>query len=428
MVVENMRRIGARASIILLLAATTLSAHAIPSIGGQRYVPSPLELASEALTHGDLAKAQAAFLALNAANPKAPEPYLGLAEIAIRKNDPHAAEAYLTRGIQASPQTPGLHVARARLYALQNRVPIAIADFQSAIALAPQKSFARLELANYFTQRLGQPQKALPLYQQALAIEPGNAAARYGLGVDLALLKRYGDAVATFTEARRLAPNDPMPSVGLAQVLISQRNFKGALDAINAALVAKPDLTDAHLMRADILLGMQSPRQAAADYELVLKTAPNFVPALLGLAMAEQADARADAAEATYRTLLAKDVKQPVALNNLAMILAGRSDRLAEASDLAGRAVALAPKVAAFHDTLGYVALQRRVYQQAVSEFTLALKLQPSAETFAHLGQAQAAMGKKDDAEKSFRAALKLTPQYAPAQKGLAAIANAGRH
>lgn len=421
------RKIGTRAWIVWSLAAMVLPAHAVPSFGG-RYEPTPLELAGEALAHGDLAKAQTAFLALNAANPKAPEPYFGLAEIATRKNDLKAAESYLTQGIAAAPQTSGLRAARARLYALEGHVPQAIADYQSAIAVVPRENGARLELANYLIQRLNQPQKALPLYQQAIELDPQNATARYGLGVDLGMLKRYGEAAAALKEAQRLAPDNPMSSVGLAQIFVVQHNPKAALDAINAALAAKPDFTQARMLRADIQLSLQNARQASADYDAVLKAVPNFAPALLGLAMAEQADSRPDAAEATYRMLLEKDPKQPVALNNLAMLDAGRSDRMAEAFDFAKRAVALSPKTGAFHDTLGYVALQSRNYDQAVSEFTLALKLQPSAETFTHLGQAEAAMGKKDDAEKSFRAALKMAPQYAPAQTALLALTSPARH
>jgi hypothetical protein len=74
------------------------------------------------------------------------------------------------------------------------------------------------------------------------------------------------------------------------------------------------------------------------------------------------------------------------------------------------------------YSSLGFCHFQLKQYEEAIPYLVFDAKNFPNAATFTLLGKAQALTDDFDGAEASFRSALELTPDYADAKKGLAAV------
>jgi TPR repeat protein len=74
------------------------------------------------------------------------------------------------------------------------------------------------------------------------------------------------------------------------------------------------------------------------------------------------------------------------------------------------------------YSNLGYCHFRQKQYEEAIPYLGFDAKNFPNAATFTLLGKAQALTDDFDGAEASFRSALELTPDYADAMQGLAAV------
>jgi Flp pilus assembly protein TadD len=84
-----------------------------------------------------------------------------------------AAARTLAAGLVNCPQSPGLHLMRARKLQQAGLGNEAIAEYRESIRLRPNEAEAYIELANFYIN-LGQTNAAIPLLQQSLEAEPGN--------------------------------------------------------------------------------------------------------------------------------------------------------------------------------------------------------------------------------------------------------------
>jgi tetratricopeptide (TPR) repeat protein len=168
-------------------------------------------------------------------------------------------------------------------------------------------------------------------------------------------------------------------------------------------------LPEAHLHAKEILVPMSLAPDADVDVYLVL-------------ASALQASGDLDAAEKNYRKALSLQPDNAAAQNNLAYLLLTREGGdLAEAETLAGKAVAAAPKVASFHDTLARVRMKSGNQRGALESFQNALEIDPD-HIEAMIGKASvlAAMGQRAavrDVLRQIDAALPRKPQLSPELK-----------
>jgi Tfp pilus assembly protein PilF len=168
-------------------------------------------------------------------------------------------------------------------------------------------------------------------------------------------------------------------------------------------------LPEAHLHAKEILVPMSLAPDADVDVYLVL-------------ASALQASGDLDAAEKNYRKALSLQPDHAAAQNNLAYLLLTREGSdLAEAEALAAKAVASAPKVASFHDTLARVRMKSGNQRGALESFENALAIDPD-HIEALIGKASvlAAMGQQGavrDLLHQIDAALTRKPQLSPELK-----------
>ncbi len=187
------------------------------------------------------------------------------------------------------------------------------------------------------------------------------------------------------------------------RIMWMQTAVGGQLDAKTAEAwleqaqpLVKPDAADELVVlgRAWFELGgklkdqkmLETARSALARAsEIESAPVPLRMEAMIYLAQTFEQMKRLDDAEQAYRRAIALTPDNPIALNNLAMILMTQAkggaakQKLTEARDMASKAVSLKPNIATFHDTLGQACGALGDWDSAIKSYTEALNLSPNA-------------------------------------------------
>jgi tetratricopeptide (TPR) repeat protein len=223
-------------------------------------------------------------------------------------------------------------------------------------------------------------------YRAVLERAPGDVGALEGLGLLLAELGRYDEAMPLCEQALARDPDSLAVGIALGTILQAHGRPEDALACLEAALARAPDATAPLLAKARIrvaqLLLQRGDLEAAC--------------AALRLALASRPD------DAELQCHLG------VALLRL--------ERPGEAIDWLARAVALKPGMAAAHNARGaaWAALGR--HDDALGCYRATLASAPnSADAQHNVGTALAALGREDEALAAYDAALALDPAHAGA-------------
>jgi tetratricopeptide (TPR) repeat protein len=148
--------------------------------------------------------------------------------------------------------------------------------------------------------------------------------------------------------------------------------------------------------------------------EEVLATDPHHAAALLRLGMNRERDGQPAEARPLYERIVAGDASSPIALNNLAYMLGQDPVRRAQALGYARRAVALAPRVGAIQDTLGWVLYLDGRLEEAHRVLERAVELDPRAGLFRyHLARTLVQEGALQRATRQIELALRASQGFA---------------
>ena len=135
---------------------------------------------------------------------------------------------------------------------------------------------------------------------------------------------------------------------------------------------------------------------------------------------------RLDEAERIYREVLRVQPAHPEALHLLGLI-ACQTGHDATGAELIGRAIALHPSSAEYHNNHGRALARSGKWDEAIAAHRRALQLQPGyAEAHSNLGNALAARGLVAEAIAEYRRAIQAKPDYAQGHYNLGNALGAG--
>ncbi len=110
-------------------------------------------------------------------------------------------------------------------------------------------------------------------YDRATTVDPSNDAAKIRLG-ELFLRKyNFEEAQKAFEEVLQTNPNDPRALLGAARRLQADGQAGGD-SLLRAALTVNPEYPDAHVLHAEVLLGLEDYAAAQVDIDRALKVDP----------------------------------------------------------------------------------------------------------------------------------------------------------
>jgi tetratricopeptide (TPR) repeat protein len=131
------------------------------------------QLAGVHVERGDTALARSQFERCTAIAPKFPDAWAHLGALLDRGGDRRGAEHAVVTGLRHNPQSPGLHLARARQLREAGRNAEAIESYRASIRFRPNEADAHLELATTLF-RLERVPEGLVALNQAIAAEPNH--------------------------------------------------------------------------------------------------------------------------------------------------------------------------------------------------------------------------------------------------------------
>ncbi len=254
-------------------------------------------------------------------------------------------------------------------------------------------------------------QRTILNLQSRLRTDPSSSEGWLELGA--ALLQRvretadpslYPRAEAAFTKARELAPNDPLPLVGLGTLELARHRFAGALRTGQQALSMVPQLSTATGVVVDALVELGSYDDAAQAVQQMIDARPDlasyarvsYVRELFGdlpgalSAMLSAVQAGGGASENNAYVL--------VQAGNL-LVLSGRRD---QADAAYAQALQLFPDFPAALAAQGRAAVARGDLATAIARFSHAAAIVPLPEYVIAVGEAQEASGDRAAAADSY--------------------------
>jgi tetratricopeptide (TPR) repeat protein len=363
------------------------------------------------------AEARAAELKLLALRPDAPEVLAALSRLSLEEGDLDTAGAYARKLLSlAAMQEPGRADAGAG----------------SARERAQQASHEdeRRDLAGALL-RAGVPllgarrsAEALAQFEAALRLFPGHPELVFYRALALERRGRSREAAQLFEQvAEQPAPRGGAPS------FLGAEPAALALDArVQAALSRGREGDGAESRRALRTIFARHPVDEGAAlallesyeragraaevlplFEAALREHPSSETLLYALASAADRSGDKRSALSRMRELLALAPDHPGALNYVGYSLAeaGGKSELEEAERLLSHAVELRPDDGAIADSYGFCLLRRGQAARALPELVRADKLNPGDPIIlSHLGDAQLAVGHREEAALAFRRAL----------------------
>jgi putative PEP-CTERM system TPR-repeat lipoprotein len=200
-------------------------------------------------------------------------------------------------------------------------------------------------------------------------------------------LRNPNDARKTLQHAQQIAPENAQVHLALAQLALTDRNLTLAMQEIDLALRLDPRLTDALIMKGDLLRATGKEADATTAYREAIRLDPQQVNARLALA--------------------------GIAINQ---------DRLADARKEIDAALKITPKSLQARYTEALIDFQEKKYERARDRLAAVLKTTPDYVPALLLGGAiEFALGNMQTAEAHLIKVTKAAPNNAYALRLLAA-------
>ncbi len=299
--------------------------------------------------------------------------------------------------------------------------PGLIRDFLAFDGLSPADAASSLELVRLFAARTDrEPLYLAPVDAMLLELvrrHPRDPRVYRLKGAFEMTLRRYDQAVTSFSTALRLAPKQVDAWENLVMVRLEQGQRHMAFAMISQARRALPrERWRLDVLEGYALLQTGSPAKAVRKLEPVagLRHAGRklnqdlLIRANTTLAIAGDQLGKRRLSETAYRNVLVLDPHNALAMNNLAYLYAEEGAMLHRALHLATGAVQLEPANGVFLDTLGWVNYRLGNYAAAcdVLEKAVATGID-EAEVFSHLAAVYLKLGKTEQAKAMRERAVK---------------------
>ena len=355
-----------------------------------------------------------------AANPGSTQPRLALIGYYTRQRDARGALTAAQAAQNAFPNDPSVLNALASAQQAAGDANQALATYGSLARLQPQNPSIQLQLAMMQLQAKDYS-GATESARKALAMQPELLQA---WGVIAGAQALAGQSAATLAEARRMQKDNPDKALGFAlegQVLAFENKWADAAIVLNKGLAKQPNpLLAAAVYSALQKAGKQTEATAFADKWI--REHPNDPTLQAEIAQQMLAAKNYPGAIAKYRAVLEISPENPVALNNLAWLLAETGDP--KARETAEHAYRLAPFSPNVVDTLGWTLVRSGDVVRGTQLLRLASNLAPGDnEIRMHFGRALVKSGDKEGARRTLEPFTKLdagAPLRADAEKALA--------
>jgi len=400
-----------------------------------------------ALQAGDDKQRQQAMSDLQTLSSRLPQNAVvrfNLGRAYAQKGEWEAARVQYQEAVKNRPDFLPAHLGLAQSYAVRGDFGKAIQETDETLKIQPNFVQAKILRANLLLLT-GSFKAARGECEQILKVFPNQTETKFILaGVEIQE-KQYAKAEEIFKSLITVTPTDRRLHIALAQVYAVTNRMPLALSYIEEQIKKIPEAIEFRVAHADLAERAKKYDVAEQEYndllakdpknyqyyralgELYRKTgdlkksyevlkkgqeiAPANPTANLELAMTMEAQGIRGEAKALYENIIKVQPNNPVALNNLAYIMAEEGGDLDVALTYAQRAKQQLPNSDDVSDTLGWIYIKKNLSDNAITIFKGLTDKQPNNATFHfHLGMALFQKGDKVKAKQSLQTALAKNP------------------
>jgi tetratricopeptide (TPR) repeat protein len=206
-------------------------------------------------------------------------------------------------------------------------------------------------------------------------------------------------------------PSSPRIRLLYAQTALRTGRYQVAADQFLKLVEDDPEWDFLYLRLGEAFQLNGDVARAVVAFGKAVELAPHNIEAILRLAYAYEVSGQLPQAIAVYRRALSVNPRVPIAMNNLAFLLAETGGSLDEALRLAQEALRLVPQNRHIADTVGWIFLKQNATDSALQIFDRLVRKYPKEALFRyHLGAALLAKGDSARAKTQLQAALDLKP------------------
>lgn len=319
------------------------------------------------------------------------------------------AEKYLTQALQLSPN----HDATRRLLVLTHLQRVApnkaLAALQPLLD-RPDPPAAAYAMAAQAHLQIGDLAEAEAAFEKASRLDPTDARSRTALALSKMMT---GHNSAGIAELKRLAASDDsiVADVPLISALVRQKDYVGALGAIDGLEKKQPDKPLAANLRGRVLLAKGDRPGAERAFAHALEIQPSFFPAAESLARLAILDKKPDLAKSYFDGVLKADPANSQALIASAALKVRAGAPREEIVSMFNRAIEQTPVDPEARLALINFQLGKQDFKEALEVAQQAVAALPDNPALLDaLGRAQAATGDTNQAVASFNKLGQMVP------------------
>jgi tetratricopeptide (TPR) repeat protein len=186
-------------------------------------------------------EAEEVFQSAIADYPDSPEPYYGLAQIYLRRNETDKAIAQYHSMIERNPNSPGPHMLLGALYDSRKQTDLSEKHYREVLRIEADFAPAANNLAFLLAEHSDKLDEALMLAQAAKRKHPHDPSIMDTLGWIYYKRGLYDSAIAELTESAEKMPNHPGVHYHLGMAHYRKENWEAARDHLNRALLLEAD-------------------------------------------------------------------------------------------------------------------------------------------------------------------------------------------
>ncbi len=362
----------------------------------------------------DFAKAEAVYRQVIAAEGLKPPGLTArnhLAELLVQQNDVPAAKKLIAEVLAKDPGNNDGLILQGNLALADKDPQTAIADLRAVLrdqpnAVGVMRTLARAHLAN------GEPELAERTMRRAVAANPTDPGAQLDLALLLVQLGKPAEARPVIDELVKQHPDDMQALDMQFKVAAANKDAVAAKAAADAMVATQPKQALGYQYQAAVAESQKRYDEAINLYDKALDLAPQAPQPLQGVTRVLIAAHRVPEALKRLDGVIAAYPKLPFAANLKGEVLLN-SKRTAQAIAAFQMAIARAPQwLLAYHD----LALAQWVgnHDSAAAIATLQTgiaKVSMPAALVTDLAELDVRLGKPQDAEQAYEAALRRDPQ-----------------
>lgn len=313
------------------------------------------ELARVYMKEGAMEEAIAELEAIRNSSGEHQQADMLLVYARLRTGDFAEARKLIKGMLKKTPDDPRLYSVLGSVELLAKNPTVARSHFQTALELKADYIPARLGLAQ-MSLKDSNLAEAKEQFDRILQIDKTSVPAMMGQAQIAELQGEHEQALSWVKQARTANSKALAPRLVLARYYLKTRNAPAALEVAEEIQTLKPDEAISLVLLSQAQQMAGQPQDAVKTLEKLLKMSPDDLGVHMALAVNYQQVGETELAKLHYQRVLEKQPKNPVVLNNLAILYS--DDDATKAIRYAQQAYQLAPKSPAILDTLGWLLVE----------------------------------------------------------------------